>query len=436
MLLVYLLENSLRSQYVFDLIFREEWEIEYAVTSDVAAFTDYGEEKINYSHARISNEFFIKASALLFDNQIKEQEIKVEQKHQTKVLFPNEEDDSGFDIFSAVFYLVSRYEEYLPFTADKFGRYKAMDSLAFQNNFLQIPIVNIWIHILKDLLQKKFPSLRIKSTVFKAILTYDIDVAFKFLGRNFIRTSGSVLKDIVALKTKNIKERILTLSGSKKDPWDIYDDLKKIILKNKLQTVFFFLLSDRTQYDHNLDYQNPLMKELVNKIKTFSEIGIHPSFYSSSFPEKILIEKERLEKLSGKEIIKSRQHYLKFNLPSTYNVLLKAGISEDYSMGYPEIPGFRAGTCKPFYFYDLENEKSTDLRIFPITFMEGTLMKNLNPAEGYKKISELLKEVKDINGTFISLWHNHTISETTEYAAWKNVHHQMLEKILVTLNEL
>ena len=148
----------------------------------------------------------------------------------------------------------------------------------------------------------------------------------------------------------------------------------------------------------------------------------------------ISVEKARLEELSGEKIVKSRQHYLKFKLPETYNFLLSAGIKEDYSMGFADEPGFRAGTSKPFYFYDLKNEKATDLKIFPITFMEGTLMKDLNPADAFKKILELLEEVKSVEGNFIPLWHNHTVSETAEYSAWKNVHDKMIEKIVFTLN--
>lgn len=433
MLLIYSPQFSERCQYVFDLIFKDESGIEYGVTNDIAAFKNYENEKINYSDTRIADELFIKSNKLLFENEIKKQQILIAQKQQIKVLFPTEEDDLGFDIFSAVFYLVSRYEEYLPFTPDEFGRFKAEDSLAFQNEFLHLPVVNIWIDIFKKLLQKKFPLLATKWTAFNAIVTYDIDVAYKFKGRSMGRTAGSVMKDIFLLKIKNIQQRIETLSKSKPDAWDIYEDLEQTILKNKLQSVFFFLLANKTKYDHNLHYRNPIMKRLIQKIKSFSEIGIHPSFYSSIFSEKILIEKERLESLSGKKIIKSRQHYLKFILPDTYNTLLSTGITEDYSMGFAKMPGFRAGICKPFYFYDLRKEKITGLKIFPITFMEGTLMK-LEPGDALQKILQLLKEVKKVGGTFIPLWHNHTISETDEYSPWKNVHYKMIEEISFTLN--
>ncbi|MGN6533589.1 MAG: polysaccharide deacetylase family protein [Ginsengibacter sp.] len=434
MLLIYLPKKSSRCEYIFDLIFTEEFAIDYRVTTDITEFNQHAKEKINYSFSKIANEFFIKASSLLFENEIKKQEIKVEQKHGTKVLFPDKNEDLGFDIFSAVFYLISAYEEYLSFTPDEFGRFKAEDSLAFKNNFLHIPVVDAWINIFRIALQNKFPALQIKPAVFNAIATYDIDVAYKYCGRNFVRNTGSVVKDILSFKIKNITERLNVLRKKEKDPWDVYEDLKMIISENNLPCIFFFLLGDKSAHDRNLDYQNRAMKKLINKTKSFAETGIHPSFYSSLFPEKILIEKERLEKLAGKKIIKSRQHYLKFILPDTYNSLLAAGITEDYSMGFSKLPGFRAGTCKPFYFYDLKNEKATNLKIYPITFMESTVMNNSsNPDEAFQKIMSLLEEVKKVNGTFISLWHNHTISKTEEYKEWKKVHGRMIQKLVDSL---
>ncbi|HXR85212.1 MAG TPA: polysaccharide deacetylase family protein [Hanamia sp.] len=434
MLLIYLPKISQRCNYIFDYIFKNELGIEYTTTTDITEFERFPREKINYSFSPAGSGFFIKASSLLFENEIKEQKVNVAEKEAVKVLFPGYEDDLGFDIFSASFFLMSRYEEYLPYTPDEFGRFPAEESLAFRKGFLQLPVVNIWIKMFREALQKKFPLLQIKRAIFNAILTYDIDVAYKFKGRTLARTFGSVAKDISGFNFKDVVRRIETLSGAEKDPWDVYDDLKKIIFKNKIKSIFFFLLSDKTKYDRNLNYQNDVMKDLISRIKEFSEFGIHPSFYSSVSSEKILIEKERLENISGRKITKSRQHFLKFKLPDTYNSLLSAGITEDYSMGFSKLPGFRAGTCKPFYFYDLKSEKTTDLKIFPVTFMEGTLMNDLQPEDASQKISQLLKEVSNVGGTFISLWHNHTVSKTREYLAWRNVHQKMIDEVLFTLS--
>jgi len=376
MLLIYIPENSGRCQYILELIFRQELGIEYRIVTDHKLFNLHREEKINYSNSRLPDSFFINAATLLFEKRIKKQEINVTQKDQVKVLFPNEDCDLGFDIFSSVFYMVSRYEEYLPFTPDRHGRFKACDSLAFKHNFLQLPIVNIWIDLFKNNLQQKFPSLKIKPSSFNVIITYDIDVAYKFKGRNTFRTLGSTAKDILKLKLKNIYQRFITLLNIQKDPWDVYNYIQEMALTANLKPIFFFLMADKSPNDRNLDHKNPCMKSLIKKVMKFSNIGIHPSYTSSEFPEKIAIEKERLEQICGKKIIRSRQHYLKFILPDTYRSLLAAGITEDYSMGFSEMAGFRAGTCRPFYFYDLKEEKITRLKIFPVTMMEGSFMKN------------------------------------------------------------
>jgi hypothetical protein len=433
MLLIYISANTPRSKYIFDVIFKNEFAVNFRTTNDLSFFEKYTEEKINYSAARQKGEFFIKANSLLSENSIEKKLFPDMKEDNGKILFQNPEScDLGFDIFSATFIMLSRYEEYLPFTADAFGRYRAEDSLAYRNNFLHIPVVDKWIQQFKNVLEKKFPTLIFKKQEFKALVTYDIDVAYKFLGRSFKRNLGSVTKDLLRLDFKNIQSRIKTFSSKQPDPWDIYDYLKETITKNNLPAVFFFLLAENTKHDRNLDYNHPLMKTLVNHIKSFSETGIHPSFNSGLNPKLMLLEKEKLEWISGKKITKSRQHFLKFSLPETYNSLIDAGITEDYSMGFSTVAGFRAGTSKPFYFYDLKNEKATLLKIFPVTLMDGNYMneKILNPEKILENITGLINEVRKVNGTFISIWHNHTASETEEFKNWRFIHDQMIQKLV------
>ncbi len=305
------------------------------------------------------------------------------------------------------------------------------ESLAYRNNFLQIPVVDRWLNLFKDLLRKKFPSLQFKNTEFKAILTYDIDVAYKFKGRSLYRNTGSTIKDILKLDFKNIKDRLKTFNKKIDDPWDTYEYLEEIIRTDDFESIFFFLLGNLSVNDRNINHRSIAIRELVSKIELFSEIGIHPSFKSSIFTQKIIEERQRLEKIANKKITKSRQHFLKFNLPDTYNALTSAGISEDYSMGFPCEPGFRAGTSRPFYFYDLKNEKAGTLKIYPITFMEGNYMreKKFQDDDVLKDIFKLIDEVKNVNGTFISIWHNHTVSNTNEFKHWKRIHDQMILKL-------
>ncbi|MEO6453298.1 MAG: polysaccharide deacetylase family protein [Ginsengibacter sp.] len=434
MLLIFLPVITPRCEYVFELIFKEKFDIQYQLTTDVKTFETYEHEKLNYSFKPLSNEFYIQATSLLFEQEIKKVDITIEKKFGTIVFFCSEPScDIGFDIFSAVFYMISRYEEYLPYTPDKYGRYKASESLAYRYNFLQNPVVEIWINIFRGILSKRFPYLHLKPSKFRYILTYDIDIAYAFKGRNMFRNMGATIKDVSRLKLKNIFNRIQSLTNIKKDPWDVYDVLCETIVKNKMHSIFFFLMADYSEYDKNISYTHHLMKHLISKVSACSEIGIHPSFKSSVTPKKILIEKERLEMISGKKINKSRQHFLKFTLPETYNHLINAGITEDYSMGYADMPGFRAGTCKPFYFYDLIKEKSTGLRVFPFAVMESSFINYLQvpPHKALERILKILEEVKNVNGAFISIWHNDSLSETNMYKGWKEVHDKMIEQILL-----
>ena len=432
-MLIYVASVTSRMDYIFQHIFTNEFDLEYSVTTDKSAFENYNSAKINYSEERISDEFFINAHSFLFDKLFGQKELFPTKKYGVTILFNTKTAcDVGFDIFSAVFYMLSRYEEYQDFAPDKFGRFPAIHSVAHKLGFLQFPVADIWINILKEHLQKKYPSLQFKQSQFNCILTYDIDVAYQYCGRNIFKSGAAMIKDALNFKFNDIYKRINTLAGNTKDPWDVYDQLTEVFSKNNFKSLFFFLLAYKGKYDRNLGYQTNKMKELVKEISSFSEIGIHPSFASFLKPQNILKEKMRLEKLSGKKIIKSRQHYLKISLPHTYQNLIKAGITEDYSMCFADMPGFRAGSCKPFYFYDLQNEKVTSLKIFPVTFMDGTFIQYMKstPEEALQNIYFLIQQIKNVNGTFISIWHNHTISKTKLYKNWSEVHNKMIEKLI------
>jgi len=115
----------------------------------------------------------------------------------------------------------------------------------------------------------------------------------------------------------------------------------------------------------------------------------------------------------------------------TYQNLIKLGIKEDYTLGYATDTGFRAGTCTPFNFYDLYNEKETSLKIFPFQVMDTTLNQylKLDVEEAVERISHMIEKVKQVRGTFISLWHNESLSDHGHWKGWEPVYKKMLEVI-------
>lgn len=159
-------------------------------------------------------------------------------------------------------------------------------------------------------------------------------------------------------------------------------------------------------------------------------MGLHPSYRSNEDPVYLHQEKEGLEQALGQTISRSRQHYLKLSLPFTYQNLISAGIQEDWSMAYPDHLGFRAGTSRPFPWYDLASESITRLMVYPATIMDGTLRyyMQLSPQESIKRIKTLIQTVRTYGGHFIPIWHNSSFSIAHGWKKWVPVYHQLAEQ--------
>ena len=159
MLLIYSSKSTTRLQYICKFIFEEVLGTSYSLTTDEENFISYTGEKINYSYAEFDKVYQIKPHLLLFESGIKDQDIKVYGKGEKCIFFLTSHEQTDFDIFAAVFYLITRYEEYLPHAKDMYGRYAHENSIAYKDGFLHLPIINIWIEAFKAKLLSNFPEL-------------------------------------------------------------------------------------------------------------------------------------------------------------------------------------------------------------------------------------------------------------------------------------
>ncbi|HEX8546838.1 MAG TPA: polysaccharide deacetylase family protein [Cytophagaceae bacterium] len=428
-ILVYTSIVTERLKYAFNLVLNDQLGLEVFYSSNLNEFNAAGDIKINYSLGALENSIHIKPSKLLFERDINEAIPNIGSVADFKVLYKSDTAcDLGFDIFAASFYLVSRYEEYLPFTPDRFGRYRAEDSLAYKHDLLKIPSVNIWCEFLKEKLQRYHPKLNFKVRKYEYICTLDIDNAFAYKGKGLVRNLGGLIKDTLAGKVSKIFNRVMALLNLKKDPFDTYDFQEKVIKENNLQSIYFFLLGNYGPFDKNLDHRCQSLRSIIRRCRMFAQVAIHPSFASNSKATNQVETARLVEILEGESVTKSRQHYLKVTFPETYAALITAGIKEDYTLGHASIPGFRAGICTPFFFFNLKTNQVTDLKIFPLSIMEGTLKQylNLSPDKAIEEYRKIIDEVKKVNGLFISLWHNDSLSDKYEWKGWRRVFFEMV----------
>ena len=432
MLLIYSDIRSARLSYILKTFFTDFLKVPYELTYDASWFKDYPHEKISYGKERIAGEFFIARVDILIEGPVTLLSPGAFKIGSNSYLFPVDQPaDLPYDIFAAAFFMITRYEEYLPFTPDDHGRFSSSSSLSAKYYFLQHPVVDEWIMQLSYALHEKFPGFLTPSSKFSAIMSYDIDVAYEYKGRGILRNVGSTVKDLLKLDFDRILSRFKVYLGLINDSYDSFNEILHSCKKSNLEPLFFFLVGNYSAHDKNLPYNSSQMKSLINELSQASAIGVHPSYLSSLNSKMMSVEKKRMERISGKKITRSRQHFLKLSLPGTYRNLILAGITEDFTMGFADAPGFRAGTSKPFYFYDLQKEEATTLKVFPITFMDGNFIKHLRmqPSEAMTVISQLIASVHAVNGTFISLWHNHTLSNKGMYKGWKFVHDTMIKEI-------
>jgi hypothetical protein len=433
-MLIYTPFQTRRINYIFKIYFSNLLGIDFNITCDKDTFINFDGVKISYAEQPLSNEIFFSSTNILFEETIHQIDIQFTEFDNILVPFAvnNKKSAFPFDPFAAGFYLISRYEEYLPYIKDQHERFSPNQSLAFRNYFLKKPVINIWAQNIEEKIKSFYPNFKTKKKEFTFVPTIDIDSAYAYRLKGIIRSIGGYLKSLKKFDFSEIIERTKVLTGLSNDYFDTYSNLSFIHQKYNLRPIFFILFARYGTFDKNIPINNQKFHSLIKMLDDEADVGIHPSYASNS---NINILKEEINNLSNvlnRPITKSRQHFLKLSMPQTYRNLLELGITDDYTMGYASEIGFRASIASPFNFYDLEMDIETNLIIHPFAFMEGTLRDYHNKDANSAKpiIYSLIDEVKKVNGTFISLWHNESLCNKKRWVGWDQLYNDMIEYAL------
>jgi hypothetical protein len=172
------------------------------------------------------------------------------------------------------------------------------------------------------------------------------------------------------------------------------------------------------------------MQQLIQKHASKYEIGIHPSWQSGDNADTLREEISILQSITEKPVIRSRQHYIRMNLPKTYRLLIENEIKEDHSMGYGSINGFRASATSPFYWYDLEREQQTALLIRPFCYMEANSFfeQQYAAVEAADELQQYHDIIKSVGGELITIFHNHFVTAQKEWLPWRNMYSGFLKR--------
>ncbi|HEX2698245.1 MAG TPA: polysaccharide deacetylase family protein, partial [Anaerolineales bacterium] len=316
-----------------------------------------------------------------FNNQIPVLLWGVEHSGQRKPFAEQRADGSVVfyaDILAASFFMLARLEEIVIPARDKHERFPATISVAYRQGFLDIPVVDQYAIILREWLKTLLPGWIPQPRKFEIRLTHDIDHVRQFTGLGaFGRAAGRALlkeANLPKLFDQFIAFNTQTFAPRHDMFYRAIYDLAKASEEHNMKSRFYFMTAAPGPYQDGYSPASPLVQKCINDLcERGHEIGLHPGYSTLRNPQLLVIEKLKLEQVLGRAVMGGRQHYLRFQAPETWRNWESAGLHYDSSLGFAEQEGFRAGTCYPYYPFDLEKNREIRVQEVPLIVMDVTL---------------------------------------------------------------
>ena len=308
------------------------------------------------------------------------------------------------DLVASAFFLLSRYEEKINTRRERHGRFSAKESILTKEKILDRPIVDEYGCFLRQTLREAGVNIPEPKQEMSVTLTHDVDVPFVY--RNIVSILGGIrrgeFKTLFKSLFKSLEQNPLYTF-----PWLLEQDAR---LENARK--IYFLRSPLFSEYYDRPYLRIDSRDMRALIKTLQnhnvELGLHASYASAEHLELIKQEKDSIEQTINKPLTTNRNHYLRLTSNEQLDTLLKAGIKEDFTIGFAEMPGFRMGTCRPVKYINPDTLEVHDLLLHPLTMMDGSFSKysQMGYAEAYEAACHLIDEVKKHGGELVLLWHN------------------------------
>jgi hypothetical protein len=427
MLLIYTQKLTPRISYIFKHICLRILGIDLIFTSVIEEFIAHVGPKISYGKKPLGNEVFFQSYGLLEQQGFEAIEISVKKWGNTFGFFSVSSSSSlPFDIFSSSFYMISRYEEYFPHVKDEMGRFMASESLAFKEKFIQQPVVDIWAYLFKEELKEAFPEFVFpkKKITIHPIIEAAQPYAFKQKG--IFRSVLGFINGFFKGEIRNMIERTQVILGIKRDPLDTFKWIVNKANRSDFKLTVFFLLGNALSFNESMNTHRQKFKMLIKFVSDYKEVGLIFSYNSLSDYEMLKSEKRRMEEITNRSLASSMNSEFLVNLPDLYRHLVELEVKRDFTMVFRDTIGFRAGTCTPFLFYDLDYEIKTPLVVHPAAMTTLAFQKKY-ASDIEKTVNNTIKAVEEVNGTFTMIFSNKDFSSTENKKIWRRIFSEKLQ---------
>lgn len=423
MLLVLLDSAGPRQRYIVRHLLERMLGWPVRLTTDVEAYRAHGGPKLHYGEPLPDEDGHVVVPA-----------IRLEAVRSGMALPPPTLCDGlpvlhGDDAFADSFTLLSLVDELTAVERDAHGRVPSSALHLVRHHVSGLALVDRWALRLADRVRARYPELPAPVRNFRHVITVDVDNGFRYRGRPVLRQAGAFVRDLLRMRPSDALERLAVLSGRRPDPFDRYAELTTLANSaSSHRVIAFLLMRGGAAHDHAVPH-DPRFRQRVRAMRGAVEMGLHPSYSSSELPSITAAERDDLQAITGEATHLSRQHFLRWRLPHTLRELAAAGFTEDHSLGFADRVGFRAGTCTPFPYYDLERDEETGLMLWPFVCMDSALHDRMGVgADGaFAHIRPLIDEVRGVGGTFVSTWHDRFLSDHGPWKGWWQVMQRTIE---------
>ncbi len=341
-------------------------------------------------------------------------------------LFPTE---YGPDLFAGIFFLLSLVDEARCTERDPHGRVPSAALFSVRKGLADRPWVDEVVLRLGAELERRWPNELDCRLRYNSVVTVDMDNILRYAARPMHRALGASVKDLLRGSIAAVKERWQVRAGGRPDPYEKAIDLIEAQRANVSRAVLFFLMKGEGAHDHAAAVDHPATRALIQRAARTCEIGIHPSYDTVGDSELAAQERIKLQHVISKGVRFSRQHYLRWRVPETLRSQVGFNHPEDHTLGFSDRAGFRAATCTPFMWYDLEREEETKLQLWPFAAMDSALIERMGmgPTEVVRTMNAMSDAVRAVSGTFVSVWHDRYLSGHREFAPWPSVFEQVVQ---------
>jgi len=341
------------------------------------------------------------------------------------------------DIIASAYFLLTRYEEMVRRDVrDKHGRFPGKQSLPYRAGFIDRPIVDEYAALLRKWLREAGVDIPEPNRRFSVLLTHDVDVIHKY--HNPLRTAASAA--LGRRRWHDVRENLAVCLRCAKDPFDTFDEISQLdssIIDStnglRAESVYFFMAGGWSKFSGMYRIQSRLARRLLRRVQSSgATIGLHASYDAGLHSELVTEEKATLESIYDLPIYFNRYHFLSWREIQDGWALARAGITDDSSLGYADVAGFRLGVCRPIPLFDPTQMKPFGIEEHPLIVMDCTLSNNnymnLQEEEAFEYCCKLIKHTRQHNGEFVTLWHNTTLAEQPG-----NYHPQLYKRLLKIL---